>query len=446
MKKLFSIFAAVLFAGSMMAGSYTITFKEGSGSSDSSTKVSTVADIISDGAANVSAVTASNVYNARAGRGIKLGTSSNPGSLTLTLAEAVKATSLVVNVRKYNDSEKAFTIQGKDFTADDGDAFTEATYTYNTATEITSIELASPKRIYFTTLTVNFEEEGGEEETGCAWDELEWLGGPVEYAEQFKVCVGDPAPASVVNIQQPGFAAELGIYMSFPAAPITSVSLEEGQYAIDGAGIVLYVSALTQKENEITVVANDVEYEFTVYNAKGEEEVEPEIITLDVAYAEAEYLADYEAWQLNLYKDYDEETKIVTYPDLYIGVYAKSATAIAGTYSADDEIAFIEVDVADGQTIEATEYSDLVVTYIEEGVYKYEVTFTGDDENIYIVDVTLGTIAYDEDYNDIELTDGESTAVENTSVNVKVAKRLIDGHITIIKGNTKFNVGGQVIR
>ena len=47
MKKIFSFLAAVLFAGSMMADSYTITFKEGNGtSSDGSTKVTSVADII----------------------------------------------------------------------------------------------------------------------------------------------------------------------------------------------------------------------------------------------------------------------------------------------------------------------------------------------------------------------------------------------------------------
>ena len=162
MKKIPSLFAALLFAGSMMADSYTITFKEGTGdSSDSSTKVSTVEDIISDGASYVSAVTADNVYNARVGRGIKLGTSTKPGSLTLTLAQAAKVSSIVVNVRKYNDTEMAFSIQGDAFTADEGSDFTDVTYTYATATEINSIALATPeKRIYFKSVTVNM--EGGE--------------------------------------------------------------------------------------------------------------------------------------------------------------------------------------------------------------------------------------------------------------------------------------------
>ena len=143
-----------------MAGSYTITFKDSGSGSDSSTKRTTIEDIISDGASYVSAVTADNVYNARTGRGIKLGTSSKTGTLTLTLADEVKATSIVVSVRKYSDSEKTFTIQGKDYTADDGDDFTNATYTYETATAISSIVLGStPKRIYFTSVTVNCEGE-----------------------------------------------------------------------------------------------------------------------------------------------------------------------------------------------------------------------------------------------------------------------------------------------
>lgn len=109
--------------------------------------------------------------------------------------------------------------------------------------------------------------------TGCDWDNIEFLGGPAEYANQFKVCVGDPAPTQVVNIQQPDWATKLGIFMSFPAAPISAVSLGEGNYAVDGAGCVLYVSAFTAKETEVTITANNVDYVVTVYNANGTEPI-----------------------------------------------------------------------------------------------------------------------------------------------------------------------------
>ena len=160
MKKLFSLLAAVLFAGSMMAGSYTITFKDSGTGKDGSSTISTVETIISEGGANVSAIaTATNVYNASTGRGIKLGKAKAAGELVMTLAQEVKATSIVVNVRKYNDTEKAFTIQGKEFTAGDGEDAAGVTYTYENATAITSISLGSLKRIYITSVTVNFEGE-----------------------------------------------------------------------------------------------------------------------------------------------------------------------------------------------------------------------------------------------------------------------------------------------
>ena len=124
----------------------------------------------------------------------------------------------------------------------------------------------------------------------------------------------------------------------------------------------------------------------------------------EVVYAEAAYLAEDEAWQFNLYKDYNEDTEEVTYPDLYIGVSAKSATALAGTYSAEAEIAFIEVDVAEGKTVEATSSSDLIVAHLGEGVYHYELTFVGDDGKTYKLDAIAATPAYDsETYADIEL-------------------------------------------
>ena len=127
-------------------------------------------------------------------------------------------------------------------------------------------------------------------------------------------------------------------------------------------------------------------------------------VVLDVVYAEAAYLAEDEAWQFNLYKDYNEDTEEVTYPDLYIGVSAKSATALAGTYSAEAEIAFIEVDVAEGKTVEATSSSDLIVAHLGEGVYHYELTFVGDDGKTYKLDAIAATPAYDSETKaDIEL-------------------------------------------
>ena len=119
------------------------------------------------------------------------------------------------------------------------------------------------------TLFAHYTEE--QEEQGCDWSTLSWLGdGSPEqtFGNQFKVCVGDPAPA-IVNIQKPGFASETGIYMTFPSAAFTSFSLDETMYDLQGAGIIFHLSAFSNKETEVTVVCQGENYVFTVYNDKG---------------------------------------------------------------------------------------------------------------------------------------------------------------------------------
>ncbi len=105
---------------------------------------------------------------------------------------------------------------------------------------------------------------------GCDWENIDWLGSAdATYSNQFKVCVGNPAPTEIVNIQKPGFASEFGIYISFPSAAFGEISLPAEKYAVQGAGIVFYVSAFTAKETEVSVVCEGQEIVFTVYNAKG---------------------------------------------------------------------------------------------------------------------------------------------------------------------------------
>ncbi len=74
---------------------------------------------------------------------------------------------------------------------------------------------------------------------------------------------------SVVNVQQPGWAAEKGIYVHVPAG-ITSCSVNG---AIDGAGVVLYLSSFTAKETPVKIVHGTGEVNFLVYYADGTGEV-----------------------------------------------------------------------------------------------------------------------------------------------------------------------------
>ena len=97
----------------------------------------------------------------------------------------------------------------------------------------------------------------------CDWNNIAWLEGS---NEQIKVCKESEA-VSVINVQKPSWAAEDGIYMTFPSAAWGAISLEEGSYVTEGAGLLVYLSALTQEYNEISIVCQDVEYIINVYNA-----------------------------------------------------------------------------------------------------------------------------------------------------------------------------------
>ncbi len=104
----------------------------------------------------------------------------------------------------------------------------------------------------------------------CDWDNIEFLGdGSPEqtHANQYKLCKEGEYPG-VVNVQRPDFAKESGIYVTFPSAAFGEISLPEGTYAIQGAGMILYCSAFdAQQETEVTVVCDNNPIVFTVYNA-----------------------------------------------------------------------------------------------------------------------------------------------------------------------------------
>jgi len=158
MRKL-KLFLSLLMLFTFSVGSvwgYTITFKDNGTSSDSSTKRTTIDDIISDGASYVQSLSnVSNVYNARSGRGLKLGAKSSTGGLTLNLKEAVTVTSIVVRAMRYSESETTLKIQNKtDYTLTA--ALDDYTYTYSSPTSISSITIGSTsKRNYIVSVTVN---------------------------------------------------------------------------------------------------------------------------------------------------------------------------------------------------------------------------------------------------------------------------------------------------
>ena len=167
MKKFSFLFAALFAAMTLFAGSYTIEFKDGGNSSDSNSGLTstTISDYVASGAENLSAIAASGkVYNAAIGYGLKFGNSSNPGSVTLTLAKAVKPTSIVMSASQYGNTEGSGLLQDStvDMTGGGGKGkFVDYTMTYDGNTEVTTITVGTKaKRGYVKSVTVNFEGEG----------------------------------------------------------------------------------------------------------------------------------------------------------------------------------------------------------------------------------------------------------------------------------------------
>ena len=106
-----------------------------------------------------------------------------------------------------------------------------------------------------------------------------WIGSTdATYNNQFKwyEIDGVAKPTEVVNIQKPGFASEIGFYITFADAGFNAVYLNDvlatsgTEYSQQGAGLVFHVSAFTMK-NTTVILKNDAttKFGFTIYNDKG---------------------------------------------------------------------------------------------------------------------------------------------------------------------------------
>lgn len=152
----------MLFAMGISATEMTqvITFKDSGGSSDGTIEKNSITDLIDKGAEYISEITASKVYLAAQGKGLKLGSSKAGGSLTLKLATAVKPTKITFNAVKYGaGTETNITVNGTAFTELTAD-MAEYTVNYDGNTEITEIAISTPtKRAYIKDVTIYY---GGE--------------------------------------------------------------------------------------------------------------------------------------------------------------------------------------------------------------------------------------------------------------------------------------------
>ena len=141
---------------------YVVEFNSTNGD-DGTTEITTLSDIVASGADYIASITdASKVYKGKQGFGVKLGSSKAVGTFTMNLSDEgkVDATSIVFNSCKYgsDNSSLKITINGSitqtfELTSD----LADYTYTFNNATEITSIKVEGvTKRIYVKSMTVNY--------------------------------------------------------------------------------------------------------------------------------------------------------------------------------------------------------------------------------------------------------------------------------------------------
>ena len=144
-------------------GSYTIVFQECetcTGTSDSSGKQTTIEGIIKSGADKVSALAATEIYQARTSiGGLKFGTGSKTGSLTLTLKEAVTPDSVVFYACSYSATEGAAVFNGTSFDLTNGGKDNKVLnywkVAYDGETSISEITMATTsKRMYVVSVTV----------------------------------------------------------------------------------------------------------------------------------------------------------------------------------------------------------------------------------------------------------------------------------------------------
>lgn len=116
-------------------------------------------------------------------------------------------------------------------------------------------------------------------------------------------------------------------------------------------------------------------------------------------------------YDFDLYVDYNLDTEILTYPEVYVQVPANSKTALNGTYevwyagywkSAKDSV---ESDVYATEAVGSITFKNVD----SEGNYQVSLSFTATDGNTYTVDDTVNVWALDYDnYTEITLTEGGS--------------------------------------
>ena len=159
LKTMLLLCALIVGSGTMWADSYTITFAKNSGDGTGASTSTACSTVVSAGAAYLSGnlATATKVYYGGSD-GLKLGASSNAGTIKMNLASNVTPTSIVVNAKLYNSS-KAATLKVNGSTAQSiTSSFSDLTF--DITSEISYLQLESTKYCWINSITVNYETPG----------------------------------------------------------------------------------------------------------------------------------------------------------------------------------------------------------------------------------------------------------------------------------------------
>ena len=484
MRKLFSLIAAVLFAGSMFAAEVTVS--------------KSIHDLFPDDANGTQEAT---LYS-DAFITISVNKDGNNGKVYGTGTEwrLYQSNNAVVTVAATNATIKtvAFEFAVKNTAVLN---YGENAMTSNEAVNVNAASAqfvvansgeAVNGQVIIKSFIVVYE-AGDAPEPACKWDEIAFLGngsGVAAYTDRFKVCTGDPAPTAVVNIQSPDWAAEPGIYLNFPSADWGAISLAEDQYKIQGAGILLYVSAfLYDAETEVTIVCQEVTYTLTVKNVSPDEKPVAKKTCAEV-YALAKndavalndvvvtfvngknvWVKDATASMLvflpaasDAFKAGDVLSEVAGVVDIYNGVYevkptAEQVTAIVATPGAAPaaevvaEVATTDVNkyivmqnvefAEDAAFAEGTQSNITINGVTVRNQFKNGYSFTaGKKYNIYGV-VTIYSSKPQVYF--ITAEEASGTAIDNTVVSEKAIKMFENGQLIIIKNGVKYNALGSVI-
>lgn len=422
MKKIFSLFAAVLFAGSMIAAEVIIT--------PSDFTAATESDYSTTKSGVTVAVTASTV-NADQMRIFK--------GKTITISAESNITKIVFTCTANGTAKYGPGC----FAAQAGYTYEESGKTGTWEGSAKSVSFtAESNQVRATQIVVTLEEGGGESD--CKWDEIAWfntgLAETDENFNQFKVCKAGDYP-NFVNIQiAPWADNKKGIYITFPSAEFTAISLDADQYKAEGAGILLFLTAFTEKETDVVITYKGDDYAFTIYNDKGTEPAAEEVelnITKGVMFTDA--VEEEGWWQVRAMNDH-----------YYITLSnAGTVAAVAGTYTAaqlDKDYSYVNdltEEIGDeGYTDITFTAGSVTVAVAQDGKVSFVGALTGNDGKIYNINIVYAepkaeetvTVTAEGELDDYIESDGGflvSAQKDNVYVQVFIYSNQIAGEYTI---------------